>query len=192
MANSGFHTEQSITAPVSITCSHHYTIATHQTLTEKQVSAAMAASILANETEATTPHLQPSPRRSKPSLLNRFGEMLVAKLEQTVDPTAASGQSIAAMMQTEQVLPITPNLYLHSGSNGRHKGVAIDNGRAPRLSKRTAIDQLLELYRQNPQANLQMVSEQIGRTPQTVATYLHELQSQGIVAINDSGVYLQQ
>lgn len=158
-------------------------------IVELLVGASMAASILANEEEVHAPHHPAPQRRSKPSLLTRFGEVLVTKLEQTVEPNLAPGQTVNAMMQTEQPLYSTPSIYLHEPNNNTVNGISKE--RVPRLSKRTAIDQLLELYRQNPQVSLQVVSERIGRTPQTVATYLDELQGQGIVTINDSGVYLQ-
>lgn len=152
-------------------------------IVELLVGAAMAASILASEPVIHTP--QPT---TQSSLLSRFGEVLMARLEQSIAPPPAYGhqQPFHSLVEQPLVMPLH-----ETQQEPVDEGIATEAS-PQRLTKRDAVDLLLDIYRQNPQANLRTVGQRIGRSPQTVSNYLEELQRQGAIRINDNGVYLVQ
>lgn len=152
-------------------------------IVELLVGAAMAASILASEPVVQT---QLSP--TKPSLFSRFGEVLIARLEHANGQINHNAHLRPLAIEPEQ---ISETLTDEIEQNAYDNSAQLDT--APqRLSKKRAVDMLLDTYRQNPQVSLRTVGQQIGRSPQTVSNYLEELQQQGLVQLNDTGVHVVQ
>lgn len=152
-------------------------------IVELLVGAAMAASILASEPTVHAPQSV-----SKSSLMSRFGEVLISRLEQSIAHPPYNGHQQEVRPRVEQPLA-TPS----HGTQPEPIDESIPTeASSPRLTKRDALDMLLDIYRQNPQASLRTVGQRIRRSPQTVSNYLEELQRTGAIRVKDDGVYIVQ
>lgn len=152
-------------------------------IVELLVGAAMAASILASEPVVHAP--QPV---SKSSLMSRFGEVLISRLEHSIAHPQQNGHHQELRSLGEQPL-LTPSA--ETQQELVDESIPTEAA-SQRLTKRDALDILLNIYRQNPQASLRTVGQRIGRSPQTVSNYLEELQRQGSIRVNDNGVHVVQ
>lgn len=150
---------------------------------EVLVGAAMAASILASEPTVHTPQ-----STVKSSLMSRFGEVLISRLEQSIAHPVNNGHQQPLHPPTNPPLVMPPHQTQEEPTN---ESTSTDAA-AKRLTKRDAVDILLDIYRQNPQASLRTVGQRIGRSPQTVSNYLEELQRTGTIRVKDDGVYIVQ
>lgn len=83
-----------------------------------------------------------------------------------------------------------------SVQSGVQKTVKMDasttgNGQVDTPELDNEIDAMLDIYRQKPMASLRFVGKQIGRSPQTIANRLDELESAGTIHRNGQGVEIR-
>lgn len=128
-------------------------------IVELLVGAAMTATILASEQPIT-----PVQTTVKPSFWLRVGEVLIAKLEQSVSEQSVSPAS--STISGDMPIAESPN---HTKLN--------EANRTRKRQKEQAKDAVLALYRQHPDTSLSDMAQQVGRSKSTVSTYLQEIKS---------------
>lgn len=117
--------------------------------------------------------LDTDPAIKKPgqnALLMRFGNALVSRIERPV--------SVQLDTVTE-----------HSEVSNKTPGNALDKANEQRrTAKMNALNEMIEVFRHDPNASLRTVGKQIGRSPSTVSSWLDELESAGTIHRNGQGV----
>lgn len=77
-------------------------------------------------------------------------------------------------------------------SNERPNGQGMSNGVQSNGQAKGGVEEVLDLYRQNPLASLRYVGRTVGRSPQTVSNWLDELEQAGKIHRNGGGVEVRE
>lgn len=116
---------------------------------------------------------QTSRKPGQNALLMRFGNALVSRIERPVSV------QLDAVIERSEV-------------SNKTAGSALDKANEQRkTAKMNALNEMIEVFRHDPNASLRTVGKQIGRSPSTVSSWLDELESAGTIHRNGQGVEIR-
>lgn len=159
-------------------------------IVELLVGAAMTASILANESTESVevPEAPQLALATKPSFLARLGDVLIAKVEQSIAAPPVYPRLPVTVAPVPQLPPESAAVLVEAAGERPHPiQLNAANDRRKR-NKEQAMAAMLEVYRQQPSASLTEVGARVGRSKATVSEYLNELKKLGKVAENGHGI----